>query len=251
MKNHKHYTQTTSTNTLMREMLQENPNLPAFSVVSAGFQTQGRGQRQNVWESEQDKNLLFSLLIRPQTIPATKAFVVSQIVSVAIANILSKYVKNIAIKWPNDIYCGDKKICGILIENSLMGNNLNTSIVGVGININQTEFSPFLPNPTSLAILTKQTYCLQDILKEVVGEIEQQYACYISSGEEQIDALYHSLLYRRNTISKFKIHNTSYSGGENIEEATIIGVEPNGCLKLKHADDTIHSYAFKEVEYII
>ncbi|MBQ3555179.1 MAG: biotin--[Bacteroidales bacterium] len=251
MKNHKHYTQTTSTNTLMREMLQENPNLPAFSVVSAGFQTQGRGQRQNVWESEQDKNLLFSLLIRPQTIPATKAFVVSQIVSVAIANILSRYIKNIAIKWPNDIYCGDKKICGILIENSLMGNNLNTSIVGVGININQREFSSFLPNPTSLAMLTKQTYCLQDILKEVVGEIEQQYECYISNGEEQIEALYHSLLYRRNAISKFKIHNTSYSGGENIQEATIIGVEPNGCLKLKHADDTIHSYAFKEVEYII
>ncbi len=246
MKNHIHHTQATSTNTLMREMLQENPNLPAFFVVSAGFQTSGRGQRQNVWESEQDRNLLFSLLLRPQTIPATKAFVVSQIVSVAIANILSKYVKNIAIKWPNDIYCGDKKICGILIENSLMGNNLNTSIVGVGININQTEFSPFLPNPTSLAILTQQTYCLQEILEEVVYEIEQQYQNFVREGEEEINTLYLYLLYQLNIVAKFKIH-----AEDSIQEATIIGVEPNGCLKLKHADDTIHSYAFKEVEYII
>lgn len=246
MKNHIHYTQATSTNTLIREMLQANSNLPAFSVVSAGFQTSGRGQRQNVWESEQDKNLLFSLLIRPQTIPATKAFVVSQIVSVAIANILSKYVKNIAIKWPNDIYCGDKKICGILIENSLMGNNLNTSIVGVGININQTEFSPFLSNPTSLAILTQQTYCLQDILEEVVCEIEQQYQNFVREGEEEISVLYHSLLYRLNSLSKYKIYSE-----DNIQEAIIVGVAPNGCLMLKHCDNLIRSYAFKEVEYII
>lgn len=246
MKNHIHYTQATSTNTLLKEMLQEDSTLPNFSVVSAGFQTSGRGQRQNVWESEQDKNLLFSLLIRPQTVPATKAFVVSQIVSVAIANILSRYVKNIAIKWPNDIYCGDKKICGILIENSLMGNNLNTSIVGVGININQTEFSPFLSNPTSLAILTQQTYCLQDILEEVVCEIEQQYQNFVREGEEEISVLYHSLLYRLNSLSKYKIYSE-----DNIQEAIIVGVAPNGCLMLKHCDNLIRSYAFKEVEYII
>lgn len=246
MKNHIHYTQATSTNTLLKEMLQEDSTLPNFSVVSAGFQTSGRGQRQNVWESEQDKNLLFSLLIRPQTVPATKVFVVSQIVSVAIANILSKYVKNIAIKWPNDIYCGDKKICGILIENSLMGNNLNTSIVGVGININQTEFSPFLSNPTSLAILTQQTYCLQDILEEVVCEIEQQYQNFVREGEEEISVLYHSLLYRLNSLSKYKIYSE-----DNIQEAIIVGVAPNGCLMLKHCDNLIRSYAFKEVEYII
>lgn len=232
-------------------MLQENSDLPNFSVVSAGFQMSGRGQRQNVWESEQDKNLLFSLLIRPQEISATNAFAVSQIVSVAIAEYLSCYVKNIKIKWPNDIYCGNKKICGILIENSLMGNNLNTSIIGIGININQTEFSPLLPNPISLAMLTQRIYNLEDILEGVVNEIERHYNNYINESKEEISTLYHNLLYRLNTPAKFKILNTSNGAEEIIEEAIIIGVESNGCLKLRYIDDTIHTYVFKEIEYII
>ena len=251
MKNHIHYTQITSTNTLLKEMLQSNPALPNFSVVSADYQTSGRGQRENRWESASGQNLLFSILIKPQTLSATKAFAISQIVSVAIAKQLSNYISNIKIKWPNDIYCGDKKICGILIENSLMSNCIDSSVVGVGINVNQTDFSASLPNPTSLAILTEKTYCLEKVLEGVMAEIEKHYGNYFSRGESEMNDLYHNLLYRLNTPAKFRIKNTSVSTKNNVEEATIIGVESNGCLILKHADETIRSYAFKEIEYVI
>ncbi len=251
MKNHIHYNQTSSTNTLIKEMLLSENALPHLMVVSADYQTSGRGQRENVWESEQGANLLFSLLLRPEQLKASEAFAISRIVSVAIAKWLSGYVDSIAIKWPNDIYCGDKKICGILIENSIMGANLSTAIVGAGININQTSFSSSIPNPTSLALITGSRYNTNDMLCEVVDEIGKQYNNYFNGRAEDINTLYHNMLYRLNTPAQFRIPSHESSTVGDIFEAAIIGVEPNGCLQLKHADGTVHIYAFKEVEFVI
>ena len=103
MRNHIHYTEVVSTNTLLKEMFIEDASLPHFTVVSADYQTSGRGQRENRWESEQGANLLFSLLLRPEELKATDAFAISRIVSVAIAKWLLNYIENVAIKWPNDI----------------------------------------------------------------------------------------------------------------------------------------------------
>lgn len=248
MKNHIHHTQVTSTNTLIKEMLISEENLSHFTVVSADYQTSGRGQRENIWESEDGANLLFSLLLRPEQLKATNAFAVSRIVSVAIAKWLLGYVNDVAIKWPNDIYCGDKKICGILIENSIMGSNLSTSIIGVGININQTLFSATIPNPTSLAQLTQRSYNTEAMLCEVLEKIETLYNSYFNGEAEEVDVQYHRMLYRLNTPAQFR--NPLLSKEENIFEASIIGVEQNGCLKLKHADGTVCVYAFKEVEFV-
>lgn len=250
MKNHIHYTEVVSTNTLLKEMLLEDASLPHFMVVSADYQTSGRGQRENKWESEQEANLLFSLLLRPEELKATDAFAISRIVSVAIVKWLAKYVGNVSIKWPNDIYCGDKKICGILIENSIMGSNLSTAIIGVGININQTSFSQFIPNPTSLQIETRNAYNTQEMLSEVLSEIELRYNAYFNGESEKINSLYHNLLYRLNTLAKFRIPVLCDSG-TRVCEATIIGVETNGCLMLKHTEGEVCRYAFKEVEFII
>ncbi|MBO5721464.1 MAG: biotin--[acetyl-CoA-carboxylase] ligase [Bacteroidales bacterium] len=251
MKNHIHYPQTTSTNTLIKDLLCDNPSLPNMLVVSAGYQTSGRGQRENIWESEQNKNLLFSILFRPEKLSAKDAFAISRIVSVAIAGWLSKYVGNIAIKWPNDIYSGDKKICGILIENSIMGTNLSCSIVGVGININQTEFSEKLPNPTSIAKETGKSYNIDNMLSEVLVKMEEQYNHYFNGGEEDINTKYHNLLYRLNIKAKYKIQSSKQLSENEIVDATIIGVRPNGCLILKHTDCKINTYAFKEVQFVL
>lgn len=251
MKNHIHYNQATSTNTLIKEMLISENAQPHFTIVSADYQTSGRGQRENIWESEQGANLLFSLLLRPEQLKATDAFAVSRIVSVAIAKWLMNYVDCIAIKWPNDIYCSDKKICGILIENSIMGSNLSTAIVGVGININQTSFSSSIPNPTSLALITENNYNTKDLLCEVVAEIEKQYNNYFNGGIEDINASYNKMLYRLNTTAQFRIPTREPLEENKIFEAVIIGVEPNGCLQLKHTDGSVRIYAFKEVEFII
>ena len=249
MNNHIHYPHTVSTNTILKELMQQNLQLPQFTVVSAGYQTSGRGQRQNVWESEADKNLLFTILLTPDALPASEAFAVSKIVSVAIAEWLKTFVEDVKIKWPNDIYSGDKKICGILIENSIMGANLSSAVVGVGININQTNFSSVLPNPTSLSLLTHKEYNLEEMLEGVVEEIKRCYSCYFED-EEEVNSRYHNMLYRLNKLAKYNII-TSNSNEKKMEEATIIGVEQNGCLRLKYADAKVCTYAFKEVEFVL
>ena len=250
MNNHIYYPQAVSTNTILKELMQENPLLPQFTVVSAGYQTSGRGQRQNVWESEVDKNLLFTMLLTPTSLSSSDAFNISKIVSVAIAEWLQMFVKDVKIKWPNDIYSGDKKICGILIENSIMGANLSSAVVGVGININQTNFSPTLPNPISIANLTQKEYDLDEMLEGVVEEIKSCYSRYFEGGEEEIDSRYHNMLYRLNILAKYNIIDSN-SNAKKEEEATIVGVEQNGCLCLKHTDATVRSYAFKEVEFVL
>ena len=250
MNNHIHYLQTISTNTKLKELMQENPLLPQFTVVSAGYQTSGRGQRKNIWESEADKNLLFTLLLTPTTLPASEAFAISKIVSVAIAEWLQTFVDDVKIKWPNDIYSGDKKICGILIENSIMGVNISSAVVGVGININQTNFSPTLPNPISIAMSTQKEYNLKEMLEGVVAEIKSCYSSYFDVGEEEVNTRYHNMLYRLNKLAKYNII-TSNLKEKKMEEATIIGVAQNGSLRLKHADATVCTYAFKEVEFVL
>lgn len=251
MKNHIHYNRVTSTNTLLKEMLLSEQPISHFTVISADYQLSGRGQRENRWESEEGANILFSLLLSPIGLPATDAFAISRIVSVAIAKWLSRYVTDVSIKWPNDIYCCDKKICGILIENSIMGSNLSSAIVGVGININQTHFSEYIQNPISLALITGSIYKTDDMLYELLGEIEQQYNRYFNGGEEELNLQYHNMLFRLNTPAKYKIKTLSASNDVVVCYAEIIGVEPNGCLMLKFDDGTVCSYAFKEVEFII
>ena len=145
--------ETESTNTYLKNILAES-SIGEFTVVSTNFQTKGRGQMGNSWISNRGENLLFSMLIYPHTIKANEQFVISQVVSVALANVLRRYVCDIKIKWPNDIYWKDNKIAGILIENSLLGHHIERSIIGIGLNINQNTFPNFLVNPISLQMIT-------------------------------------------------------------------------------------------------
>ena len=156
-----HIDETDSTNRWLREQGGEED-----MVVWADFQTAGRGQGTNKWESEQGKNLLFSILLHPKDIPANKQFAISMQVSLAICEALGERIGDLSIKWPNDIYWRNAKICGILIENRLQGSRIRDSIIGVGLNVNQRQFHSDAPNPVSLWQICEQETDREQLLRD-------------------------------------------------------------------------------------
>ena len=145
--------QTTSTNVSLADICSKGEADNLTSVYSS-FQTDGRGQRGNKWESEDGKNLLFSFVTFPKGLPAKEHFILLQITALALFDTLTEYTDGISIKWPNDIYCMDKKICGTLIEKDLSGMNIERSISGTGVNLNQKIFRSGAPNPISLSLIS-------------------------------------------------------------------------------------------------
>ena len=240
-----HRIEVSSTNTYMKELLTAGVELPELTLVDADFQTGGRGQQQNVWESEADKNLLFSLLCHPTFLPATNQFVLSQAIAVAVQRILSEYTDGITIKWPNDIYWNDRKICGTLIECNLMGSTIKDCIIGTGINVNQTEFRSDAPNPVSLAQITGFTFNRQTILDSVVQQFKKLYEELKDGKIEELKSEYMLNLYRREGFYLYQEPN-----GEPFE-AAMVDVEPTGHLVLRLRDGSIKKYEFKEIKYIL
>lgn len=149
-------------------------SLPKWTVFVAKEQIKGKGQGQNVWESEKDKNLTFSILLYPNFLQARDQFLITQILSLGIYDFLSHYLSNVFIKWPNDIYVGINKICGILVQNQIIGMEYSTAFCGIGLNVNQTEFS-FAPNPTSLKLELDRSFDLDILLEEVLDCIRIRY----------------------------------------------------------------------------
>ena len=231
--------QTHSTNALLREMLRSD-NLPEGFVLQADFQTAGKGQTGNSWESEEGKNLLFSLLLQPHHIQIEEQFILSQIVSVAIVHVLSRYSSGFSIKWPNDIYFENKKIAGILIENSIQNGKIKATIVGIGLNINQKKFISNAPNPVSLCQITGKRHVRNSVLSLIINEIMK---LYLSADFETIRMEYATNLYRKNGFYAF-------SDGEETFEAAITAVHPDGKLELKTREGRTREFYFKEVSFL-
>lgn len=234
-----------STNTFVK---QEAATLHDMTVVYTPRQLAGRGQKGNSWESEPGKNLTFSMLIKRPQVPVKQQFAISEAVSLAIATALEPLVP-VRIKWPNDIYCGDCKLAGILIENDLDNEGIVHTIVGVGLNVNQEVFVSDAPNPTSLALLTGRQHELLPLLNNITTAME--HTCHFDGTGREFVALhkrYLELLYRHDG----KPHGFTLPGDEdNPFMATIEGVAPDGMLALRHTDGVVRHYAFKEVAYLI
>ena len=147
-----------------------------WQLVTAEFQTAGRGAGTNSWESERGENLLFSLVVRPKSLEASRAFALSEALSLAISDALSSYVEGVSIKWPNDIYCGQRKMTGILIENELAGPLVRRSILGVGLNVNQKRFVSDAPNPVSLCQVLGREVDREEVLKRFLD----RFALYVA-----------------------------------------------------------------------
>ena len=227
------------------------------TVWTADFQTAGRGQRGNTWESSRSLNLMFTILLRPSFLEAKEQFLISQISALAVVNYLKTKGIDAKIKWPNDIYVGDKKICGILIEHSITGANLSASIIGVGVNLNQTRFDSDAPNPTSLLLQANnlapgdyenlKEYDRKEELTSVLSQIMQLYLQLENGGGEQIKADYLSKMYRLGEYHKF----IDLTAGEKIIEAKILGPDNYGCLILETPDGSRNHYAFQQIRYIL
>ncbi len=229
-----------STNTLLAARA---ASLPHGAVIAARAQTHGRGQRGNSWEAAPGCNLTFSQLLRPASIRPAESFILSMIVSLAIAETLQEFLPagEVAIKWPNDIYVGDSKICGILIENSFCGSDFQHSVVGIGININQEAFLSDAPNPISLYQLTGRRYQLDEMLNLFARNILIRFDSYEQSPDPaQLSAQYHARLWRRSGKYDWMDH----VAGERVH-AAIESVALSGHLTLGTCPP--RTYAFKEI----
>lgn len=240
-----HLTETQSTNSYLLKMAK---TLPSGTVVYTYRQTAGRGQKGNPWESEDGKNLSFSMLLKRPNLAVKRQFFISEAVSLAVAEFLGQYTSGVKIKWPNDIYCNDFKICGILIENSIDSQGIAYSVPGVGININQERFLSNAPNPISLKNITGVTYDLDALLHDVCTRIEER--CNFDNATEASLAAMHERytgsLYRNDG----QPHLWELPDGTQFT-ACIAAVDPDGMLSLRHSSGTTSRYAFKEVKHVI
>lgn len=235
--------ETGSTNTYLQQ-LDADHHLPEGYLVYTDTQRAGRGQRGNSWESEPGKNLTFSLLLRPEHIPANQQFLLSQAVSLAMTDVLNQYAPGFSIKWPNDIYWEDKKIAGILIENVLSGSTFARSIVGIGLNINQEKFISDAPNPVSLTQITGHTYDIDRLLDQFIDAFRRRYLQTFTNSSQSLREEYLSTLYRNDGRYPYD------SAGEKFY-ASIVGVEPDGHLILMTDAGEERRFAFKEVSFLL
>lgn len=238
-----HLEETHSTNRYVREWMEREP-LPEGTVVIADYQTAGRGQIGNVWESERNKNLMFSLLLYPDFLAANRQFLISQIAALSVKDTLSLYTDSVTVKWPNDIYWKDRKICGMLIENDLAGQNLYCSIIGIGINLNQPVFRGEAPNPVSLFQITGKEYDREEVFTRFLHIFFNYYVLLLKEEHEKIKQAYMTALYRNEGFH-------SYSDANGVFEACVHAIDPTGHLILQLKDGTFRQYAFKEVSYKI
>ena len=208
-------------------------------VVATDYQTAGKGCGSNAWESERGKNLTFSMLIHPDGIAAREQFHITEVVSVALCRTLQPYIYNkVEIKWPNDIYVGDRKICGILIENRLQGNVIVDCIIGIGLDVNQRTFVSDAPNPVSMYQLTGQETDREALLADFLQTFDQEWQNKANGSE------YRELLYRKGKDGLYEDKTGRFV-------ARLADVLPDGRLLLVDEEGKEHTYAFKEVSFII
>lgn len=219
------------------------------TALAAHTQTAGKGQRGNHWESEPWKNLTFSVILRPSTIIASHQFELLQLVALSVVKVLRSQLKSdeIYIKWPNDIYYRDSKICGILIENVLQGNAIQQSIAGIGINVNQEKFYSDAPNPISMCTIANRTFELDPLLETVVTQIVSDFDEYEASPNSiQLAAKYRFQLWRG---EGYWPYHDNLDGVDF--EARIAAVAPTGHITLAKSSGAFKTYAFKEVSAVL
>ncbi|MDD2304961.1 MAG: biotin--[acetyl-CoA-carboxylase] ligase [Prolixibacteraceae bacterium] len=233
---------TDSTNNYANRQIREH-GLTEGTVFLAYEQTTGRGQQNNSWESVPGENLLFSIVLFLDFLEIRRQFMISKVVALGIYKALNKYVDSLKIKWPNDIYAGNRKLGGILIENSIMSGLLKSSIVGIGLNVNQTIFYSNAPNPVSLKMLTNQHFDSEIILTEILSGIDWYYSLLRNGEEEIIDREFISALYRINEKHFFKAEDVVFEG-------EILGVNAIGQLLIRKNDGEVLDFHFKEVEFL-
>ncbi len=214
--------------------------VPDFTIIKTNFQTKGRGQIGNSWISNKGDNLLFSIILHPTHLQASNQFILSQCVALALRDTIANFCKNVCVKWPNDIYVNDKKIAGILIENKLLGKQIESSIIGIGLNVNQTNFVG-APNPTSLALECPNLcpFNIDDLLFKFL-DIFKSYYFESQQNEQEIKSKYFQNLYLLKKLHTFEDSIGQFDG-------FITNIAPDGRLLIVDTENKERWYYFKEV----
>ena len=233
---------TDSTNRYLHDM--DITGSDVMTVAVAGYQTAGKGQGSNTWESEEGKNLLVSVMLCHLPVEPVRHFLLSEAGALAVGTALSAYTGGVTLKWPNDIYWNDSKLSGTLIETAVGGQEIRRCIFGIGINVNQKVFRSDAPNPMSLCQIVGHDVPVDDVLHSVLDALEEEMS-YLASGDyDYVSQRYHAMLYRREGFHL-------YRDSDGVFEAAISGVEDSGHLVLQEKSGRIRRYAFKEVEFVI
>lgn len=236
--------ETKSTNNIAIEILSKD-RPEEGCVIIADHQTTGKGTDTNTWESEKDKNLTFSLILYP-TLAADQQFVLNKAISLGIYDFLIAELpgQKVSIKWPNDLYIGDKKVCGILIQNSIMGNKMDYMVAGIGLNVNQTVFKSNAPNPVSMKLITNMDYTLDEILQKLLRSIFERYTHASQESARKFENDYQRVLYRLMEWHDYQVKGTKVF-------SRITGTTAYGQLVLEHESGETQVLDMKEVQFIL
>lgn len=197
-----HVQETSSSNTYLKN-LSIKTGCDEGTVIMADFQTDGRGQGDNQWHSHKELNLLASILLKPE-IDAEHFFSITSMVSLAVLDVLKEFGVSASIKWPNDIYVEDFKIAGLLIENSLVETKITKSIIGIGMNVNQSDFPEWITNPISMAKLRNREFEIVDILNSLLAQLHRRYAQVKEHCFTELLSEYNYKLYRKGMRCNFE-----------------------------------------------
>ncbi len=244
-RNHRHYQTLDSTNAELKRLL-ISENLPEGTLITCEKQEKGRGYAGNSWQSEEGKNVMMSLLLNPIFLNARFQFYLNQVVALGIYDALNVLLKSdkLKIKWPNDLMYKDKKLCGILIENTIQGNSISHSIVGIGLNVNETGWKKKgLPYATSLQQILKSQTPVMEMVYRICSCIEARYLMLKANKMEKLQEHYMKNLYRVE-----EKHNYVIKG--NKAKAIIVGLNPEGKLVLQ-SKNRFTVCDFKEVEFVL
>jgi BirA family biotin operon repressor/biotin-[acetyl-CoA-carboxylase] ligase len=232
-----------STNNFLKNIMANTTPLPEGTVIMAEEQYAGRGQQQNKWFAEAGKNLTFSILLKPVFLPLSDQFCLTQAISLGVVQALSTVTEHVNIKWPNDIYYRKQKLGGILIENMVQGSQINNSVIGIGLNINQDKFPDYLPNAISLKQILHKDYDLKSLLSEICRQIEGWYLKLRAGKRDELKQAYLDHLFELNEERSFRSKGVEFTG-------TITGVTDEGLLII-NSNGTQQLYNLKEVEFLI
>lgn len=233
-----------STNSYLKQLTQERA-LEDFTVVVCDHQTQGRGQKGNSWISEKGKNLTISFLKKFDSLDINQSFGLNCLVSLAIYDVLNELsIPNVKVKWPNDIMSGNQKLCGILIDNSIIGSQINRSIVGIGLNVNQVNFGGFA-TATSLKLSTGKDYDLEYLLDLILSRLRLYFESTLPRGLDKLKKQYVQVLFRKKEWSKFSIPSKN-----GVFMGMITGITDSGQLRIETVGGEIRTFNFKEVQMI-
>ncbi len=222
--------------------LVSNSNPNEGTVIWAHYQSKGRGQIGSNWSAEAGQSLLMSVILQPRFLMAYQQFTLNILASLAVRSALNSFGIQAQIKWPNDIYVGKRKICGILIQNILQGKSIKNTVIGIGLNVNQNDFDQSLPNPTSMKMMSEKTYNVANVKSSVCEHLQDYYLRLKEDGFEVLKKEYLDLLYLKDQESHYEVEKNKIKG-------KIIGISDLGKLQME-VEGEVREFNFRELRYL-